>query len=640
MSRVTSVDRDAGPQHERFSDSRAGSLSALRRVLPRTVRGTLYLLLLVMLIPSLMVEAGLNYLAFQERRAAEFQANLEIAGSVANIFDAYLHDLLHREDAIGLAVTSARPPSLEQATHLLEASAREYPSVDSFNWIDPRGRVVASSRQDMVGMEVGDASYFRVIVGGRDWAVSDLFRQSGTGEAAFAVARAVRDESRTLLGVVSAKVDPNRLDGVLPVKRGGSGAVVLIDSSGRGVFRYPSTDMTWEQRNWLEVHPVIARALKGEEVSDTIFSTIAGQVLMASYTPIRSIGWVASASRTREEVMGPAMEALGVKVISLLLVAAAALLAALALSRGLTIPVRRLQEHALAVGRGLLEQGVKVEGPVELEALADAFNQMAREIRLREEQREEYIRTVSHDLRAPLAVILGHAQMLERSLEKAEADSMNRRSIAAIITAVRRMNAMIQDLVDVARLESGQLRLNRIPLDLRWFVRDMKERLRGLADTERIQVVVPEELPLVSVDPDRLERILMNLLTNALKYSDPGSPILVGLTRDDGEVVTRVSDRGRGIPQEELPTIFHRYGRARRVVRSSEGLGLGLYITKGLVEAHGGRIWVESEEGKGSTFSFALPVASNESGSREPSGDPNRNADVERSEDVGRRQRS
>jgi signal transduction histidine kinase len=113
----------------------------------------------------------------------------------------------------------------------------------------------------------------------------------------------------------------------------------------------------------------------------------------------------------------------------------------------------------------------------------------------------------------------------------------------------------------------------------------------------------------VLADPDRLERILMNLLTNALKYSAPGTPVTVALARRDGQVVTAVSDQGPGIPPDELPHLFERYYRARETRERKEGLGLGLYITKGLVEAHGGRLWVESQVGKGSTFSFSLPAA-------------------------------
>jgi len=225
-----------------------------------------------------------------------------------------------------------------------------------------------------------------------------------------------------------------------------------------------------------------------------------------------------------------------------------------------------------------------------------------------EEQREDMLRAISHDLRNPLSAVLGQAQLLERRLEKAGLER-ERTNVEAIITSARRMNAMIQDLVDAARLESRQLRLNLQPVDLRTFVPDLLQRLEPVMETRRVRVQIPEGLPPVRADPDRLERILSNLLSNALKFSPPGSEVTVSAQQRGDEIVTSVSDHGPGIPPEDIPKLFQRYARTTVGEARRDGLGLGLYITRGLVEAHGGRIWVESQVGIGSTFSFSLPVA-------------------------------
>ncbi len=225
-----------------------------------------------------------------------------------------------------------------------------------------------------------------------------------------------------------------------------------------------------------------------------------------------------------------------------------------------------------------------------------------------EEQRNDLLRVVSHDLRTPVTVIQGHAQVLERLLERAGQDGRARRSIDAIIVGARRLNAMIEDLVDSVRLESHQLVLEKQPVDFRAFVVDLLERSETVMDVGRVRTEIPEGLPHVDADPNRLERILMNLLSNSLKYSPPEAEVLVMARRTNGEMTVSVIDRGVGISPEDLPHIFQRFYRARGG-RKAGGLGLGLYITKGLVEAHGGRIWAQSEVGKGSTFSFALPAA-------------------------------
>lgn len=225
-----------------------------------------------------------------------------------------------------------------------------------------------------------------------------------------------------------------------------------------------------------------------------------------------------------------------------------------------------------------------------------------------QQEKEDITRAISHDLRGPLTVILGHAQILDQQIRK----SQNERwlsSTEAIVFSATQMNSMIRDLVDSMRIESRQLELNTVPVDLAKLMSDMKERLTRVLETERVRIERPDDLPLVAGDPDRLERILMNLLTNALKYSDPETEVVVSFSQEGSEVITSVSDRGDGIAREELSRLFTRYGKPKGERRRTDSLGLGLYITKGLVEAHGGRIWAESKVGHGSTFSFAVPVA-------------------------------
>ena len=276
-------------------------------------------------------------------------------------------------------------------------------------------------------------------------------------------------------------------------------------------------------------------------------------------------------------------------------------------SFGKDITERKQAEEALLRAKEELEIRV-AERTLELRGTNERLRLELAERTRAEQFREDYVHTISHDLRNPLAIIRGQAQLLQRMLEQEALGGLQQHSVAAIITSAGRMNAMIQDLVDSARLESGQLPLDRRPLDLVSFVRELKARLAGAVAAERLRLLAPGSLPAVAADPDRLERILMNLIMNALKYSPPPGEVLIRVAVSAREVVTAIADRGAGIAPEDLPHIFHRFYRATGA-RQAEGLGLGLYITKMLVEAHGGRIWVESELGKGSTFYFTLPVA-------------------------------
>lgn len=270
--------------------------------------------------------------------------------------------------------------------------------------------------------------------------------------------------------------------------------------------------------------------------------------------------------------------------------------------RGLEAPyleVKRLNEG--------LERRVR-QRTKELEAANLELRKEVAERKQLEEQREDLLRAVSHDLRNPLTAVLGQSQYLERAMAKAGLDANLLEGARSIQVGAQRMNAMIGDLVESARSESGQLRLDSEPIDLASFVREVVHRTGPSVEAGRIEVEMPAGLPPVDADPNRLERIFANLISNALKYSDENTPVRIGAESLDGEVVVAVRDSGRGIDRMDLEHIFERFYRARGA-RKAEGLGIGLYTTRMLVEAHGGRIWVESEPGTGSTFSFTLPLA-------------------------------
>ncbi|HLB12766.1 MAG TPA: cache domain-containing protein, partial [Dehalococcoidia bacterium] len=632
-------------------------------------------LVLILLVPLLVVDAGHQYTVFHERRADELSHNLEAARAAATIFEAYVQDLLHQEGAIGVALTSQGPRSFDQANLLLIATAREYPSIRYYGWVDPQGRVVSASRAEAVGLDIGDRTHFRDIAGGREWTIGDLYQEQTDAEPAFVIARGFRDDRGLLKGVVLAVVDPRRLDSVLAVERPGRGAIAIIDREGRGVYRYPGLEWGWTERGRVAPPAFIATALAGQEASGTYPDPDDGRTQMAGVTPVRDTGWAALAWRPEQEVLDPIFRDIFRESWLTLLVAAVALLAAVTVARSISAPLRRLRGHALALGRGDLDQGVKVAGPDELVELAEALNRMGRELRVREDAlaertrlamlgadvgaalaggqtlreilqdccqaivrrlhgafariwtlnerenmlelqasagiythidgehsrmaidsrgmvavvardrrphltnavigdplitdqewakregmvafaghplvvedrlvgvmamfsrkpltdttlaalasvadhiavgierkrveeararaerlREGYIHTVSHDLRNPLTVVIAQAQSLQQSLSKVGRRKHEAQGAGDILTAARRMNAMIQDLVDSARLESGQLQLDARPVDLKSFLSDLLGRFAHIMDVRRVELEVSPALPAVEAD--------------------------------------------------------------------------------------------------------------------------------------------
>jgi PAS domain S-box-containing protein len=222
-------------------------------------------------------------------------------------------------------------------------------------------------------------------------------------------------------------------------------------------------------------------------------------------------------------------------------------------------------------------------------------------------KKDEFLSVASHELRTPLTTIKGYTQLLAQTvndLEPAERATY----INAVLGEIERMMGLISELLDVSRIETNRLQIH--PQPIRWlqFIEGRISAFRVQHPTRRMRFDVSARETTVVADPDRMRQVVDNLLSNALKYSAEGSDIDVRVVREDGEVATSVTDHGIGIPRDEIPQLFERFHRARNVSsRYYGGLGLGLYIARAIVEAHGGDISVESEEGVGSTFTMRLP---------------------------------
>jgi two-component system phosphate regulon sensor histidine kinase PhoR len=214
--------------------------------------------------------------------------------------------------------------------------------------------------------------------------------------------------------------------------------------------------------------------------------------------------------------------------------------------------------------------------------------------------------TVAHDLRTPLTVIHGHAEMLLDTLQATPLTGCALQNVEEILAGSEKMAKMIDDLLDTARIERGQVTLNKEPIALQPFVESLLQSSAKGIDSKRIEARIPRNLPLLFADPARLERILLNLLSNALKFSPEESKVIILAHKNNGELTMTVTDHGKGISPEDCSRLFRRFFQVKG--QNSGGVGLGLYISKILAEAHGGHLWVVSTVGKGSTFSLSLPT--------------------------------
>ncbi len=285
---------------------------------------------------------------------------------------------------------------------------------------------------------------------------------------------------------------------------------------------------------------------------------------------------------------------------------ALAIFVAAIMSRQLITPIRQLMVAAQGIAGGKLDRRVSIRSGDEVGQMADAFNQMAENLQQSEQQRRQTLADIAHELRNPLAAVQA---TLEGMLDGVQ--PLTQEDVGNVYNQTVVLNRLVEDLQLLSLAQANQLHLNIAPTDLTGLVENVVESFGPLAEEQGTDLVatLPPSLPQVRIDGHRISQVLANLLSNALRYQKNGGKVEVSLKNIPGGVELSVSDDGPGISEADLPRIFERFYRVDQSrSRETGGSGLGLAITKELVEAHGGRIWVESQLGKGSRFLLQIPA--------------------------------
>jgi len=284
-----------------------------------------------------------------------------------------------------------------------------------------------------------------------------------------------------------------------------------------------------------------------------------------------------------------------------------ALVLGVGLTRAITHPLRELTTATRAIANGQFERRVTVHTQDELGELAEAFNQMSDQLARSRDLRRQMTADIAHDLRTPLSIILGHMEALRDGVLPPDVETFSLLHDEAL-----RLNRLVEDLRTLSLAEAGELPLNRRPTS----PHDLLTRAiavqtpRALQHQITVQLEAAPTLPLLNLDADRMARVLNNLLDNALQHTPAGGVITCGIRASAATMTFSIHNPGAGIAPEDLPHIFERFYRADKSrTRSAEagGSGLGLAIAKSIVEAHGGRIWADSQPNAGATFWVEVP---------------------------------
>jgi len=327
----------------------------------------------------------------------------------------------------------------------------------------------------------------------------------------------------------------------------------------------------------------------------TVGFQLAGLALIAVCVPLAAVllsGWVMFH-------MGADLKILAVAAGA----ATAAVFAALVLARSITASLRRVGTASHALAAGDLSARAPVGGAHEIAELAESFNAMAAGVERLFDARRELVAWASHDLRAPIASLQAMLEAIEDGLASAED------YLPTLREQVRTLSMLVDDLFELARIDAGVLTLELRRTSLAPLVDSALRLLRPEAEARGVALSAEvDERMEAQLAPEKIERVLFNLVTNALHHTPSDGSVAVRAERRASDLLLRVEDTGDGLPAEAPARMFERFWRADRA-RSGSGAGLGLAIARGLVEAHGGRIWAENRPQGGACISFTLPSA-------------------------------
>jgi two-component system, NtrC family, sensor histidine kinase GlrK len=320
-----------------------------------------------------------------------------------------------------------------------------------------------------------------------------------------------------------------------------------------------------------------------------------------------SISTVVTDARRRSEQAGVVTKELVIIALCLGL-----LLASLA-TYSILSPLRRLQEHIRQIGLGNFKTAVNVSAPSDLRELVESVGAMAKKLQELDDLKAEFVSHITHELRSPLTAIHAGTQLLLEEIP-GPVNEPQRETLDLMVESSRQLIDMISSLLDLSKIDAGMMEYRIVSSDMKRVLDTSVNKIRLLADRERIRIIIeaPRGPLFAPVDEARIQQVLDNLLSNALKFSREGGSIYLRLEPDQKEKVLQISvtDTGRGIAPESIQHIFERfYQGAVRARGGAPGTGIGLALVKRVVEAHGGRIWAESELGKGTTMRFVLPLS-------------------------------
>jgi signal transduction histidine kinase len=606
-----------------------------------------YTVVVVTLVAAAIVSVGVteSYFSYQDSTRAVTGEEADKASSAAVSIDQFIQEILG--DLGSVAQRMVDPAGLERLQAFRGLLGRQK-AVSQLAYLDARGIDCVRAYSFEINLVdsaacVDDRSTSQEFTRARaegQYFGSVVFSES---DARPHVTVAVSEEAPGA-GVIVADVDLRSvLEAVDRAQIGAAGYAYVVDARGE-LIAHPDINLVLAHTGFAGLPQVRAALTAAAAVTAGVVTTgrdRAGTEVLSAFQSVKPPGWWVFVEEPLSEAFAPIESAIWRTVLLLVVFLLLAVSTSVLLARNLVRPIESIQAAAAKMGSGVLNQRIEISSRDELGALADEFNRMAarlqafyaglehqvqertrelamalaeldeksRELEAASHHKSEFLANMSHELRTPLNAISGFSQVLRKQLF-GEINEKQAEYLDDILGSARHLLSLIDDVLDLSKVEAGLIDLRVAPFSLPAVLDRgvVVVRERAIKGGVRVSLSSEPGVDTVLGDERRVMQVIFNLFSNAVKFTPAGGTVDIAAAQRDGEVRVSVSDAGPGIAPEDQERIFEEFQQAAAGKEQHEGTGLGLALSKRLVELHGGRIWVESELGKGSTFVFTLPA--------------------------------
>ena len=581
---------------------------------------------LLVAVPVIGTSVYLLYSSYQDNKRALTRLQQEEAQSAAVTIHQYFDDLTKR-----MGVISGRYLSFTALGSVLKPLLDEN-AADAF-YIDGSGQKTLASAGGGLTPVKGNFLHVRSVEQARASGVyfgpvyaPRLLSNPGARLMEVMVAESHDRSVRQAVGdgVVGATIDLGVIqDLVRQTRLGTSGYAYAVDDKGAPIAHPNASAFT---RRFLAL-PQVMKALASSSTGSTVGRNLRGEKVLSTWASVEPVGWKVFVEQPESAAFAPVRG----KIWRTALLLAAFLVAGIGLSvllaRHLVRPIKQMRTAAARIGAGAYDERIELRRRDELGGLADELNRMAaslqasvqgleqkveqrtRQLEVASRHKSEFLANMSHELRTPLNAIIGFSQVLRQRLF-GDINAKQEEYLDDILASGNHLLDMINEVLDLSKVEAGQLELEVATFSLREALERgvVMVRERATKDGVRVSLELATDVDLVDGDERRVRQVVFNLLSNAVKFTPRDGSVVVASARENGEVLVSVTDTGPGIAAGDQERIFEEFQQTDVGVQQHEGTGLGLALSKRLVELHRGRIWVESRPGHGSRFVFTLPI--------------------------------